>query len=152
MSTLVAVKCPICTRLFCPRPWDLRAGGGKYCSRACRNRAGGLQGAAARGGLQGASNPNWRGGVSRDKRRYKDRFRARYPEKARAHDELHQAVRRGDIARGPCADCGRTHDVHAHHTDYSRPLAVAWLCRGCHRERHEAALAAAGQLPTTTGS
>lgn len=43
----------------------------------------------------------------------------------------------------PCEDCGsfpRGSDgrrlVHAHHEDYSQPLAVTWLCSVCHGKRH----------------
>lgn len=45
---------------------------------------------------------------------------------------VHRAIRRGALERGPCERCGATEDVHGHHTDYSRPLNVTWLCRKCH--------------------
>jgi hypothetical protein len=31
--------------------------------------------------------------------------------------------------------CGAT-KTEAHHTDYSRPLDVVWLCKHCHRLLH----------------
>lgn len=40
-----------------------------------------------------------------------------------------------------CERCGDGHSVQAHHTDYSAPLVVEWLCGRCHtradRERRE---------------
>ena len=47
-------------------------------------------------------------------------------------------IRRGVLKRGPCVDCGST-DVEAHHTDYSKPRVVTWLCALCRRARHHAA-------------
>lgn len=39
-----------------------------------------------------------------------------------------------------CSVCGRpskTRDVHGHHSDYSHPENIEWLCRSCHSERHK---------------
>src|SRR5208283_1696597 len=43
--------------------------------------------------------------------------------------------RRGWLRQKPCT-CGNPFTV-MHHADYTRPLDVEWLCRRCHRERHE---------------
>lgn len=43
---------------------------------------------------------------------------------------------RGDLTPQPCQRCGDAVGVHAHHDDYSQPLAVMWLCPKHHRERH----------------
>ncbi len=43
-------------------------------------------------------------------------------------------LRRGKLTQEPCA-CGET-NVQMHHEDYDKPLAVEWLCRPCHMERH----------------
>lgn len=59
--------------------------------------------------------------------------RARHPEKARAYGAVSRAVRNGRLTRGPCEICGTTVKVEAHHTDYSKPLDVRWLCRTHHR-------------------
>jgi hypothetical protein len=56
--------------------------GRKYCSRECRT-VGVAETNRASGAFRGEGNPNWKGGISADKVRYKDRFRARYPAKAR---------------------------------------------------------------------
>lgn len=39
------------------------------------------------------------------------------------------------IKREPCVCCG-DEKTHGHHTDYSKPLDVVWLCRKHHVEEH----------------
>jgi len=62
--------------------------------------------------------------------------RARHdPTQARAQNELNKAVREGRVVRPThCEKCGREKRVDGHHTDYSKPLVVIWLCRSCHRK------------------
>ncbi len=83
-------------------------------------------------------------------REYMRRARARNPEKyrarerayARPHDEkykarviLNSAVRSGIIIRpDQCSRCGKAGRITAHHSDYSKPLDVEWLCYECHGE------------------
>src|SRR5260221_390749 len=52
---------------------------------------------------------------------------------ARAYANVYQ--RRGKLIRQPCEKCG---DLFAekHHDDYTKPLAVKWLCRSCHLALH----------------
>jgi len=54
---------------------------------------------------------------------------------ARAYANVYQ--RRGKLKPQPCEDCGGD-KVEKHHADYSKPLAVTWLCRRCHLSRHRA--------------
>lgn len=62
-----------------------------------------------------------------------ERYRARFPEKARAWNLLATAISRGKIKRPDhCSRCGEKKRVEGHHTDYSKPLEVEWLCRQCH--------------------
>ena len=72
------------------------------------------------------------------------------PEKDRARDVLNRAVRAGHIVRPKsCQECGdEDRRLHGHHSDYSRPLDVEWLCPGCHPTRHVRARQLAG-LPRT---
>lgn len=58
-----------------------------------------------------------------------------HPEAVEAHRAVQRAIRRGDLAKQPCVDCGDPH-TEGHHPDYSKPLAVEWLCRKHHRARH----------------
>ena len=46
------------------------------------------------------------------------------------------AIRHGKLVRGPCVVCGETDGVDGHHTDYTKPLDVVWLCKPHHREEH----------------
>lgn len=46
------------------RPWILAKGEGKFCSRACRNRAHPPLGPCPAKGLKGNRNPAWKGGVT----------------------------------------------------------------------------------------
>ncbi len=65
------------------------------------------------------------------------------PDRHRARVAVKDAVRRGKLAKGPCAigdDClGR---VEAHHSRYDQPLAVTWLCARHHRLLHLGRVAA----------
>ena len=43
------------------------------------------------------------------------------------------AILRGELSvPEKCEKCGGTSRLEAHHDDYSKPLAVRWLCKSCH--------------------
>jgi hypothetical protein len=47
------------------------------------------------------------------------------------------AINHGDLAPAECcAECGKSGRVQGHHTDYSKPLEVIWLCSSCHQQAH----------------
>lgn len=84
--------------------------------------------------------------LAKDAERYakmtKEEVRARFekakkrsPEKFKARQAVRNAITQGKIVRLPCEECG-TEPTHAHHTDYSKPLLVTWLCKQHHYERH----------------
>ncbi len=52
-------------------------------------------------------------------------------EKADAEKAARNAVAKGLLMREPCLFCDDI-KVHAHHHDYSEPLAVTWLCAKHH--------------------
>lgn len=58
--------------------------------------------------------------------------------KNNASTKLNYAVRSGRIIKPTrCGDCGKEHSrIHGHHEDYTKPLAVHWVCPLCHRKRH----------------
>lgn len=68
--------------------------------------------------------------------RMKVKWRAKYPEKHRAHSAVQYALKTGKLKRPDCCSkCGVKCKPQAHHPDYSKPLEVVWLCRKpCHRE------------------
>ena len=50
-----------------------------------------------------------------------------------------RAIKRGELQRAEtcqAAGCDRHERLHGHHADYSKPLHVAWLCPGHHRQVH----------------
>ena len=64
---------------------------------------------------------------------YQRNRRLAHPEKNIARSRVGHAIRSGRLVRTPCEIC-KNPDVEAHHTDYSKPLDVQWLCFKCHRE------------------
>lgn len=55
------------------------------------------------------------------------------PEKYRAHYFLSNAIRDKRIIKPDyCEVCGKKCKPHGHHSDYSRPLEVVWMCAQCH--------------------
>jgi len=60
-----------------------------------------------------------------------DRRRTKHPEKYKAWNMFHNALRDGKVTRQPCEVCGEP--AQAHHEDYSKPLEVTWLCFRHHR-------------------
>lgn len=65
------VTCVLCSAPMYRKPNRLAVGAGKYCSRACRNRAHIAQcrGPNPRKAVKGAKNSAWKGGVTYRKRR-----------------------------------------------------------------------------------
>ena len=63
------------------------------------------------------------------------RWRRENPRKRAAQVETGNAIRDGRLVRQPCEVCGDPKS-HAHHTDYTRPLDVMWLCAVHHAEWH----------------
>ena len=58
------------------------------------------------------------------------------PNKSSARGLVGYHKRAGDIKMLPCEVC-RYGITQAHHTDYSKPLEVMWLCRTHHQKWHE---------------
>ena len=58
------MTCDLCERRMYRRPSTLVANAGKYCSRACRNKAHPLIGPRPWMNMKGPRNPAWKGGVT----------------------------------------------------------------------------------------
>lgn len=68
----------------------------------------------------------------------KHNWAVKNPDKRLAHKEVEKALRRGELEKQSCEVCGNS-DSHAHHSDYTRPLQVVWLCPQHHKDRHRPA-------------
>lgn len=55
--------------------------------------------------------------------------------KSNARSYLHVYIKRGKVIKGNCEVCGDA-NTEGHHSDYSKPLYVRWLCRKHHLESH----------------
>jgi hypothetical protein len=73
---------------------------------------------------------------SRQDNEYLKEYRARYPNKYKAHMLVGNAIRDGKLFKEACSECGSMLNPHAHHDDYSKPLNVRWLCSACHAQWH----------------
>lgn len=81
------------------------------------------------------------------RRRNMATYRAKHPEKLKAHMLLNRAVQRGDVVRPDnCERCGETPPlsrdrrslIHGHHhKGHEYPLSVIWLCPVCHKKEHQ---------------
>ncbi len=54
------------------------------------------------------------------------------------------AIKTGKLVREPCEVCG-AEKTEGHHDDYSKPLAVRWLCKRCHGRVHRGPKGGASQ-------
>jgi hypothetical protein len=60
-----------------------------------------------------------------------------HPEKVKAQKLLQYSARRGYIIRPDyCEECFISCKPQGHHSDYSKPLSVSWLCPRCHKKEH----------------
>jgi len=66
--------------------------------------------------------------------------RRKFPQRYAARAASRAAIRAGEIVRTPCEVCGAV-KVQSHHSDYSKPLKINWLCQKHHtvadRQRRE---------------
>ena len=68
--------------------------------------------------------------------------------KSAARKKVATELMAGRLVRGLCRACG-SKKSEAHHTDYSKPLDIVWLCRRCHALMH--AMIAAESTDTGEG-
>lgn len=73
--------------------------------------------------------------LQRDRERRKRSYRMADPERrarVKAREKVGDAIKSGKLRKQPCVSCGSTERLEAHHTDYTQPLNVTWLCKPCH--------------------
>jgi hypothetical protein len=68
-------------------------------------------------------------------RQWRLRNAEHWEERHAARRILGRAVANGSIKRKPCENC-RSQPAQGHHTDYSKPLEVVWLCKRHHLRLH----------------
>lgn len=69
------------------------------------------------------------------------RYRENHPEKYACHKAVQLAVKRGDLVHAKnCERCGKHCSTEAHHSDYSKPMQLTWLCLYCHLVEHGKAI------------
>ena len=66
---------------------------------------------------------------------YQRRRRKKYPKKLAARRKVQYELSKGRLKKQPCEKCGKK-KTEAHHSDYSKPLQINWLCRKCHLAEH----------------
>ena len=110
----------------------------KLCRHCIASKAGKIS--RIKHPLIAEKSPRWKGGISKDIRAWRKEWRIKNrrknAEKYKTRDITSYAITKGELIRDNCEDCGSSIDVQAHHSDYSKPLNVTWLCRTCHNKRH----------------
>ena len=66
------------------------------------------------------------------------KWKDRNPLKVRVENLTRYAIKIGLLKRLPCEKCGNERSQ-AHHDDYTKPLAIIWLCRPHHLALHNKA-------------
>jgi hypothetical protein len=94
----------------CARPFPLTDRRRRFCSEDCQREA-----------------------FAASLRRRQTEHRHKFPDRVHARQTLKNAIVLGKVRRCTrCEACGAVGHTDGHHTDYSRPFYVTWLCRQCH--------------------
>lgn len=116
MSSQQLQKCLMCGKKFHRKPFRVKRGEGKYCSRVCKDKH-----------MRGERSPSWLGGKSFE------------PYGLEFNNELKKQIRKRD--NHTCQECGYTQEqlgykLHPHHIDYDKknndPKNLISLCKSCH--------------------
>ena len=61
----------------------------------------------------------------------------KFPEKIKAQNAIDYLIRSGKLIRPTvCPTCSIETFIEAHHTDYTKPLEIVWVCASCHKRLH----------------
>ena len=130
-------KCPKCKKYFPPTLefWGkgTHRGFQSYC-RKCKTTDDRIYSREYR-----ELNPEWKKEDNKKNRGLVSKlvniWRRKNPEKLKAQTILNNAVKNGKLKRLPCLICGNE-DGEGHHSNYSKPLFVKWLCPKHHKGLH----------------
>lgn len=62
---------------------------------------------------------------------------SKFPQKQKARQILHYHILVGNLIKPEiCQKCGEKKELSGHHSDYSKPLEIEWVCRNCHNLLH----------------
>ena len=83
------------------------------------------------------NDPNFLVGNRIRYKKYWEKNREALKPKRNAHQLVMYAVKLGMLLKPEnCEKCMKKCAPHGHHTDYSKPLEVIWLCHSCHKLEH----------------
>lgn len=75
------------------------------------------------------------------RRFYAIKYRQEHPERNAIMLRVQKAIKSGKITKPNCCSvCGKECKLYAHHSDYSRPLDVIFVCQSCHKRIHAGTL------------
>jgi len=66
------------------------------------------------------------------------KYRREHKDRQNAHSKINQkncSVK--NLKPSCCSICGKKENLQAHHSDYSKPLEVLWVCDSCHKMIHK---------------
>jgi len=62
-----------------------------------------------------------------------DKYKSENQGKIKCRDTVNQLIDKGELIRKDCEICGKKR-ADAHHSDYSKPLQIKWLCHEHHMQ------------------
>jgi len=90
--------------------------------------------------LKKKKSAQWQEWFTKNKSKVYDRMKDSRPsdEHYKARRKLRHQVKLGNVKRPCCCDRCKIKTIpDAHHSDYSKPLDVIWLCNDCHTNEHK---------------
>ena len=76
----------------------------------------------------------------------KRKHRHKWPERSKARVIITYLLQHKGLKPEPCKLCGSTENIQAHHSNYSEPYKIIWLCLKCHKDLHAKRIKLSNQL------
>jgi len=64
-------------------------------------------------------------------------WKSKHKESVKFYQFIYRMKKTGKLTPQPCVECGTTKNIHAHHSDYHKPLNVIWICKKHHQIWHK---------------